>query len=100
MVLDLVIQAPGFSALSFTWWAVGSAGLMLWGSTEARAERVNIGTVLLATTLIGFYFTEVMGRLDRSISLLGLGLFFLLGGWGLNRLRQALLPNLPPNPPS
>ncbi len=100
MVLDLVIQAPGFSALSFTWWAVGSAGLMLWGSTEARAERVNIGTVLLATTLIGFYFTEVMGRLDRSISLLGLGLFFLVGGWGLNRLRQALLPNLPPNPPS
>ena len=94
MVLDLVIQAPGFSALSFTWWAVGSAGLMLWGSTEARAERVNIGTVLLATTLIGFYFTEVMGRLDRSISLLGLGLFFLVGGWGLNRLRQALLPNL------
>ena len=100
MVLDLVIQVQGFSVLSFAWWGVGSVGLMVWGSTEARAERVNIGTVLLATTLIGFYFTEVIGRFDRSLSLLGLGLFFLVGGWGLNRLRQALLPNLPPNPPS
>ena len=100
MVLDLVIQVQGFSVLSFAWWGVGSVGLMLWGSTEARAERVNIGTVLLATTLIGFYFTEVIGRFDRSLSLLGLGLFFLVGGWGLNRLRQALLPNLPPNTPS
>ena len=100
MVLDLVIQVQGFSVLSFAWWGVGSVGLMLWGSTEARAERVNIGTVLLATTLIGFYFTEVISRFDRSLSLLGLGLFFLVGGWGLNRLRQALLPNLPPNPPS
>ena len=99
MVLDLVIQVQGFSVLSFAWWGVGSVGLMLWGSTEARAERVNIGTVLLATTLIGFYFTEVIGRFDRSLSLLGLGLFFLVGGWGLNRLRQALLPNLPPNSP-
>ena len=99
MVLDLVIQVQGFSVLSFAWWGVGSVGLMFWGSTEARAERVNIGTVLLATTLIGFYFTEVIGRFDRSLSLLGLGLFFLIGGWGLNRLRQALLPNLPPNPP-
>ncbi len=100
MVLDLVIQVQGFSVLSFAWWGVGSVGLMLWGSTEARAERVNIGIVLLATTLIGFYFTEVIGRFDRSLSLLGLGMFFLVGGWGLNRLRQALLPNLPPNPPS
>ena len=100
MVLDLVIQVQGFSVLSFAWWGVGSVGLMVWGSTEARAERVNIGIVLLATTLIGFYFTEVIGRFDRSLSLLGLGMFFLVGGWGLNRLRQALLPNLPPNPPS
>ena len=100
MVLDLVIQVQGFSVLSFAWWGVGSVGLMLWGSIEARAERVNIGTVLLATTLIGFYFTEVISRFDRSLSLLGLGLFFLVGGWGLNRLRQALLPNPPPNTPS
>ena len=100
MVLDLVIQVQGFSVLSFAWWGIGSVGLMVWGSTEARAERVNIGTVLLATTLIGFYFTEVIGRFDRSLFLLGLGLFFLVGGWGLNRLRQALLPNLPPIPPS
>ena len=100
MILDLVIQVQGFTVLSFAWWGVGSVGLMVWGSAEGRAERVNLGTVLLATTLIGFYFTEVIGRFDRSLSLLGLGLFFLVGGWGLNRLRQALLPNLPPTSPS
>lgn len=100
MILDLVIQVPGFNGLSFLWWGLGSVGLMVWGAAEARAERVNLGTVLLATTLIGFYFTEVIGRFDRSLTLLGLGLFFLIGGWGLNRFRQALLPNLPPNPPS
>tara|TARA_B100002051_G_scaffold275517_1_gene319858 strand:- start:2731 stop:3894 length:1164 start_codon:yes stop_codon:yes gene_type:complete len=95
MVLDLVIQVQGFNVLSFLWWGVGSVGLMVWGSAEARAERVNFGTVLLAMTLIGFYFSEVIGRFDRSLSLLGLGLFFLVGGWGLNRLRQVLLPKLP-----
>ena len=100
MILDLVIQVQGFTVLSFAWWGVGSVGLMVWGSAEARAERVNLGTVLLATTLIGFYFTEVIGRFDRSLTLLGLGLFFLVGGWGLNRLRQALLPKLPPTSPS
>lgn len=100
MLLDLLIQVQGFSVLSFAWWGVGSVGLMVWGSTEARVERVNIGTVLLATTLIGFYFTEVISRLDRSFSLLGLGLLFLVGGWGLNNLRQVLLPNSPSNPPT
>ena len=68
---------------------------MVWGSVEARSERVNLGTVLLAITLIGFYVTEVIARFDRSLTLLGLGLFFFLGGWGLNRLRQAMLPGLP-----
>ena len=67
--------------LSFAWWGVGSVGLMVWGSAEARAERVNFGTVLLAITLISFYFTEVISRFDRSLTLLGLGLFFLVGGW-------------------
>ena len=100
MILDVVVQVQGFSVLSFLWWGLGSVGLMLWGSTEARAERVNLGSVLLATTLIGFYFTEVIGRFDRSLTLLGLGLFFLIGGWGLNRLRQALLPEPPPSSPS
>ena len=96
MILDCVIQVEAVSVLSFLWWGSGAVGLMVWGSAESRAERVNLGTVLLATTLLGFYFTEVIARFDRSLGLLGLGLFFLIGGWGLNRLRQALLPKLPP----
>ena len=96
MILDCVIQVEAVRVLSFLWWGSGAVGLMVWGSAESRAERVNLGTVLLATTLLGFYFTEVIARFDRSLGLLGLGLFFLIGGWGLNRLRQALLPKLPP----
>ena len=95
MILDLLIQANEVNLLAFLWWGVGSVGLMVWGSVEARSERVNLGTVLLAITLIGFYVTEVIARFDRSLTLLGLGLFFFLGGWGLNRLRQAMLTGLP-----
>ena len=95
MILDLLIQANEVNLLAFLWWGVGSVGLMVWGSVEARSERVNLGTVLLAITLIGFYVTEVIARFDRSLTLLGLGLFFFLGGWGLNSLRQAMLTGLP-----
>ena len=53
---------------------------------------MNVGIGLFAMTLLGFYVMEVMGRLERSLSLLGLGLLFLVGGWGLQRLRRRLLP--------
>lgn len=99
MVLDVVSPVQGWTVLSFLWWGFGAVGLMVWGHAEARAERVNLGTVLLAVTLIGFYATEVIGRIDRSLSLLGLGLLFLIGGWCLNRLRQALLPQRSPTSP-
>ena len=92
ILVALQVQGPTLTALFFLWWGLGAIGLMAWGTVEARAERINAGTALFAITLIGFYIAEVMDRLERSLSLLGLGLLFLAGGWGLNRLRRSLLP--------
>ncbi|RZO14682.1 MAG: DUF2157 domain-containing protein [Synechococcus sp. MED-G135] len=92
ILVDLQLQGQELTVLSFLWWGLGAIGLMAWGTAEARAERINFGTALFAITLMGFYIAEVMGRLERSLSLLGLGLLFLAGGWGLNRLRRSLLP--------
>jgi len=90
VALDLQIQDQFLGALSYLWWGLGAFGLMVWGAFEARDERVNVGTALFAITLLAFYVMQVMGRLG-FLSLFGLGLIFLLGGWGLNRLRSALL---------
>ena len=91
MFLDLVVRDHGITPLSYAWWEVGAIALTFWGYAEARTERINLGTALIAIILMGFYFSEVMGRFDRSLSLIGLGLLFLGGGWALERFRRQLV---------
>ena len=57
----------------FAWWAVGAIGLVAWGVAEARVERINLGAVAFAATVLTFYFSQVMDKLGRSASLIGLG---------------------------
>ncbi len=38
-----------------------------------------------------FYFSDVMDKLGRSASLIGLGVLFLFGGWALERTRRQLV---------
>jgi hypothetical protein len=38
-----------------------------------------------------FYFSQVMDKLGRSASLIGLGALFLALGWGLERTRRRLV---------
>ena len=71
--------------------ALGSVGLIAWGLKEARKERVNLGIVGFALTVLFFYFSTVMDKLGRSASLIGMGLLFLLGGWLLEKTRRRLL---------
>ena len=80
--------------LMHLWWVLGGLLLALWGSSSGRAERVNFGAATIAITVLSYYFTSVFSQLDRALGLLGLGLLFLAGGWGLERLRRRLL--LPP----
>jgi len=74
----------------YAWCAIGAVGLVFWGLHEARRERVNLGVVGFAITILTFYFSDVLDKLGRSLGLIGLGVLFLLGGWLLERLRRRL----------
>ncbi len=75
----------------FAWCAVGSAGMIAWGIAESRAERVNLGMAGFAVTVLCFYFSSVMDKLDRSVSLIVLGVSFLAGAWYWEKLRRKLV---------
>lgn len=75
----------------YAWWALGAMALVAWGVSDARRERINMGAALFAVTVLTFYFSEVMDRLERSASLVGLGVLFLAGGWALERIRRRLV---------
>ncbi|HEX9596729.1 MAG TPA: DUF2157 domain-containing protein [Anaerolineales bacterium] len=74
--------------------ALGSIGLIAWGLQEARKERINLGVAGFALTVLAFYFSNVMDKLGRSASLIGLGLLFLVGGWLLEKTRRRLVARL------
>jgi uncharacterized membrane protein len=82
------------SLVTYTWCALGAAGLAAWGILDGRAERVNLGVAGLGITVLVFYFSSVMDKLGRSASLMGLGLLFLGGGWVLERTRRRLLTHM------
>jgi hypothetical protein len=75
----------------YLWWALGASGLAAWGVFEARSERINLGTAIFAATVLTFYFSQVMDKIGRSASLIGLGLLFLVGGWTLDKVRRRLV---------
>jgi uncharacterized membrane protein len=91
-VIPLLIMTPIANNLfRYPWWALGAIGLVAWGVRDGRNERVNLGAAIFAATVIAFYFSEVMDKLGRSASLVGLGLLFLAGGWALERVRRRLV---------
>lgn len=77
--------------VTYIWWAVGGLLLLAWGVAEGRSERINVGLALIALDLLAFYVSQVMDALGRSASLIGLGVVFLGGGWGLEVLRRRLV---------
>ena len=81
-----------FAKLSpYAWCAIGALGVIAWGLAENRKERINLGIVGFGLTILVFYFSEVMDKLGRSASLMGLGLLFLLLGWFLEKTRRRLV---------
>ena len=75
----------------YVWCGVGSLGLVAWGLYEARKERINLGVASFALTVLFFYFSTVMDKLGRSVSLIGGGVLFIVGGWALERTRRQLV---------
>jgi len=78
----------------YLWCAVGSVALVAWGLYEERRERINLGFIGFAITVLSFYFSNVMDKLGRSASMIGLGLLFLLGGWWLEKTRRRLVARM------
>ena len=75
----------------YFWAGIGALGFVAWGLLERRRERINLGVAGFALTVFTFYFSNVMDKLGRSASLIGLGVLFLFGGWGLERTRRRLV---------
>lgn len=80
--------------LSYLLCAVGSIAMIGWGFSEHRRERINIGVVAFALTVIGFYFSSVMDKLGRSFALMTFGVIFVIGGLLLERTRRRLVARL------
>jgi uncharacterized membrane protein len=78
----------------YLWCAVLAVGVIAWGVHDRRAERINLGIAGFALTVLVFYFSDVMDKLGRSASLIGLGLLFLGGGYLLEQTRRRLVANV------
>jgi uncharacterized membrane protein len=85
------LHSIGGDIVMYPWWALGAIALVAWGVRDGRAEGINMGAAIFAGTVMAFYFSEVMDKLGRSASLMGMGLLFLAGGWALERLRRRLI---------
>ena len=68
--------------------------LVLWGHRIASKVLVNYGIGAFAVSVMWFYFSNVMGKLDRALGLMLLGVLFLVGGWALERTRRRLLSGM------
>ena len=72
-------------------WAIGAVGITAWGVLESRPERINLGMAAFLLTVIFYYFSNLFDKLERSASLIVLGILFLAAGWGLEKLRRRLI---------
>lgn len=94
VVMAVLNQGGENTLLVYVWCALGGAALTAWGIRDARPERINLGIAGFAITVLTFYFSNVMDKLGRSMSLMGLGLLFLGGGWLLEKTRRRLMAQL------
>ena len=78
LIAYLIVAA---TACFFSWWGV----------REKSQSLINYGVVTFALTVLCFYFSNIMDKLDRSFSLIVLGVLFLGGGWALEKLRRRMV---------
>jgi uncharacterized membrane protein len=78
----------------YIWAAIGAFGVIAWGVAERRRERINLGVAGFGITVLFFYFSNVMDKLGRAASLMGIGALLIFGGWGLERARRSLVARL------
>ena len=87
---------PGLLAYALV--AAAAIALVVWGVHTVSRALVNYGTAAFACSVMWFYFSDVMGKLDRSLGLILLGVLFLAGGWALERTRRKLVGGMEGRP--
>jgi hypothetical protein len=92
--LGATVAAAGRGVIPYLWCAGLAIGLIAWGLKDRRETLVNLGMAGFALTVTIYYFSDVMDRLGRSASLIGMGLLFLGGGYLLERARRGLMARL------
>jgi uncharacterized membrane protein len=65
-----------------------------WGIRTVARSLVNYGMVAFALTVMWFYFSSIMDKLDRSLGLIVLGILFLAGGWALEFTRRRIVAGM------
>jgi hypothetical protein len=68
--------------------------IIWWGVRQASRALVNLGIVYFAIAVGWFYFSNIFDKVGRSLGLIGLGILFLAGGWGLEVTRRGLLARM------
>jgi hypothetical protein len=91
-VVVLAILPPSEARMAlYAWLAAGAVALGAWGVRDTASDRVNLATACFALVVVFFYFDNLMDKMGRSLSLIGLGVLFLAGGYGLDRVRRRTL---------
>ncbi len=89
-----VVSRQHWELAVYVWVALGAIGLTAWGVREMRSERINLGVAGFAVTVLFYYFSNLMDKLGRSVSLISLGVLFLAGGWALEKGRRRLIAEM------
>jgi hypothetical protein len=78
----------------YLWGAAGAIGVISWGVNDRAKHLVNFGMVVFVINLIAFYFSDLLDKLGRSVSLIGFGILFLVIGYFLERTRKHLIARI------
>lgn len=90
--LGVLVWTVGCDRITgYVFCAFGSSVLVLWGSREKELHGINLGFLAFGITVMTFYFSNVMDKLGRSASLMGLGGLLLVSGWGLEKMRRRMV---------
>ncbi len=68
--------------------------LCWWGARIGSRLLVNFGIVGFALTVGWFYYSDILDKFSRSLGLIGLGVLFLAGGWGLEKVRRRIMAGM------
>lgn len=87
-----VRNEPNLAAYALV--AVFAIFIAWWGVRQASKTLVSLGVIGFAIDVGWFYLSDIMGKLGRSLGLIGLGVLFLAGGWALERTLRNLVANM------